>query len=198
MTNFDEAALTWDTPMRRERALALAEAIREAWGVAPRTALDFGCGTGLLTFALCPYIYEISGYDPSKEMGRIFEAKRSMCQADNVRLVTQAQMREHAYDVIFSSMVLHHIRDVRSETQGLARRLTPGGRFIWIDLDEDDGSFHASEPGFDGHNGFSRSEVQEILEDAGFREISVQTVYRGEKVVDGRSVPYSLFMGVAQ
>jgi len=198
MTYFDEAALTWDTPIRRERALALAEAIRGAWGKAPSTALDFGCGTGLLTFALCPYIHEISGYDPSAEMRRIFEIKREMCQADNVRLVTQAQMREHAYDVIVSSMVLHHIPDVRSETQGLAGRLAPGGRFLWIDLDEDDGSFHASEPGFDGHNGFSRSEVKEILEGAGFREISVRTVYQGVKTLESRSVPYSLFMGVAQ
>ena len=147
MTDFDGAASSWDTPMRRERALALAEAIRGTWGDAPGAALDFGCGTGLLTFALCPYVQEISGYDPSAEMGRIFEEKRAACRAENVRLVTKAQMLERSYDVIVTSMVLHHISDVRSEIRGLARRLAPGGRFLWIDLDEDDGSFHASEPG---------------------------------------------------
>jgi predicted TPR repeat methyltransferase len=197
MTNFDDAALTWDTPMRCERALALAAAVRDAWGDSPQTVLDFGCGTGLLSFALRNDAAEISGYDPSAEMGKIFEAKRAMYQADNVRLVSEARMWSSAYDVIFSSMVLHHIKDVRATVERIYRMLAPGGRFLWIDLDEEDGSFHANEPGFDGHNGFPRCEVEDILKGAGFREISIQTVYRGERTMDGRPVPYSLFMAVA-
>ena len=198
MTNFDAAALTWDNPSRCERAIALAEAVRDAWGASPKTVLDFGCGTGLLSFALRSHAAEISGYDPSAEMGRIFETKRALYKADNVRLVSEAQMRSQTYDVIVSAMVLHHIKDVRATVEGIARMLAPGGRFLLIDLDEEDGSFHASEPGFEGHNGFSRSEVKEILERAGFREISVRTAYQAERTMDGRSVPYSLFMAVAQ
>lgn len=198
MTNFDEAASTWDSPMRRERALKLAEAIREAWGDAPRAVLDFGCGTGLIAFGLFPCAAELFGYEPSAEMRRVFEAKREALRADNVRLVSPSEMRARSYDAIYSSMVFHHIPDVRAEIAGLKRLLAPGGRFLWIDLDQDDGSFHGCEPGFDGHDGFARGEVEDMLKGAGFREVSVRTAYQGEKPAAGGPIPYSLFIAAAR
>ena len=54
MTNFDERAKDWDSdPKKVERARAVAEAIRKAIPLtANMSALEYGCGTGLLSFAL--------------------------------------------------------------------------------------------------------------------------------------------------
>ena len=55
-TYFDERAKDWDAnPMRVERARIVAQAIRQAVPLRPgMTALELGCGTGLLSFALQP------------------------------------------------------------------------------------------------------------------------------------------------
>jgi Predicted methyltransferase (contains TPR repeat) len=37
--------------------------------------LDFGCGTGLLSFFLQPYVGEITGIDTSKGMIEVFDKK---------------------------------------------------------------------------------------------------------------------------
>jgi 2-polyprenyl-3-methyl-5-hydroxy-6-metoxy-1,4-benzoquinol methylase len=195
--NFDEAAPTWDTPLRRERAAVLASQIRNAWEGRPESVLDFGCGSGLIAFELRAHAGMVYGYDASREMGRVFQEKREALQVDNVRFLTEGEMRSLCYDVIVSSMVLHHIGDVEAEIAALKRLLKPGGRLVWIDLDAEDGSFHAEEPGFQGHNGFDRDEVKRILTDVGFPEVGLRTVFQGEKQVNGRAVPYTLFMAVA-
>ena len=196
--NFDDAALTWDTPMRCVRAKILASQIRNVWKEKPDSVLDFGCGSGLVAFELRAHAGMIYGYDASQGMGHVFQEKREAFAADNVHFLTEEEMRKLSYDVIFSSMVLHHIPDVEAEIAGLKRILKPGGRLIWIDLDAEDGSFHADDPDFLGHNGFERDEVKRILEGCGFRDISMRTIYQAEKQVNGVAVPYSLFMAVAE
>ena len=196
--NFDDAALTWDTPMRSVRAKVLASQIRNVWKDRPDNVLDFGCGSGLIAFELRIHAGHVYGYDASREMGRVFQEKREALAADNVHFLTDEEMRSRSYDVIFSSMVLHHIPDVEAEIAGLKRLLKPGGRLIWIDLDAEDGAFHADDPDFQGHNGFERDEVKRILEGCGFRDISMRTIYQAEKQVNGAAVPYTLFMAVAE
>jgi predicted TPR repeat methyltransferase len=55
--DFDEKAGTWDSdPVKFARAYAVAEAIRNYVPISARsTGFEFGCGTGLLSFALLPY-----------------------------------------------------------------------------------------------------------------------------------------------
>ncbi len=195
--NFDEAARAWDDDRRRERAKVLTNAILDTWLDEPGKVLDFGSGSGLIAFALSPRAGVVYGYDPSRGMEQAFLEKRSVLKTRNVRFVNADEMRAERYDAIVSSMVLHHVRDVGAEIIGLKRLLAPGGRFYWIDLDADDGAFHANEPGFDGHNGFIRSEVFSILKESGFRKVSIRTVFEGEKDVPSGLLPYSLFMAVA-
>ncbi len=195
--NFDEAARAWDDDKRRERAQVLTNAILDTWRDAPGEVLDLGCGSGLIAFALAPRAGVVYGFDPSREMERVFREKRSALKAENVRFVNADEMRAGRYDAIVSSMVLHHIRDVGAEVAGLKQLLAPGGRFYWIDLDADDGAFHANEPDFDGHNGFIRHEVFNILKASGFREVSIRTVFEGKKEVPSGVLAYSLFMAVA-
>ena len=196
--NFNEQAPVWDTRRRQTRAKVLAEAVRARWGEHPESVLDFGCGTGLLTFELFPFAGEIAGYDTSEEMGNEFKRKIGETGAAKVRLLTEEALASERFDAVFSSMVLHHIRDTGATLKMLKGLLKPGGRFLWLDLDEDDGTFHKNEPDFDGHNGFDRREVRALLSEAGFRDIAVETVYEGVREIDGVKMNYSIFAAVAQ
>lgn len=196
--NFDEQAAAWDTRRRQTRAKALAEIVRAHWGERPEKALDFGCGTGLLTFELFPFAGEIAGYDTSAEMGGMFQRKIGETGAKNVRFLTEAALAGERFDAVFSSMVLHHIKDTGATLDRLKGLLKPGGCFVWLDIDEDDGTFHKDEPDFDGHDGFARDEIRALLSEAGFRDIAVDTAYEGVREVDGASMNYSIFVATAR
>jgi SAM-dependent methyltransferase len=76
------------------------------------------------------------------------------------------------YDVVWSSLALHHVQDLDGLLQSLASLLVDGGRLAIADLDEDpDGAFHADKVDFDGHDGFNRQRLAEQLARAGFAEV---------------------------
>ena len=70
MTSFDERAKDWDSdPKKVERARVVAEAIRKAIPLEhSMKALEYGCGTGLLSFALQPDLGQITLADTSQGM----------------------------------------------------------------------------------------------------------------------------------
>ncbi|BBF44618.1 spermine/spermidine acetyltransferase, putative [Lachnospiraceae bacterium KM106-2] len=195
---FNLLALTWDDERRITRAKNLSAQIQKQLTTNDITCLDFGCGTGLLTYELYPYVKSIYGYDTSTQMCQIFKEKSESYHTDNVHILTKPEeMQKQQYDLIFSSMVFHHIIDIKSQILILKECLKQNGIFLLIDLDEEDGSFHQNEPNFHGHNGFKREAIQNTLHSCGFTSISVQTVYKGAKQVDDKSINYSLFMAVA-
>jgi trans-aconitate methyltransferase len=78
------------------------------------------------------------------------------------------------YDLIVSSMTLHHIADVPALFRRFVKHLHPGGQVALADLDEEDGTFHEDATGVH-HHGFSREHIHGWLADAGFRQIRVET-----------------------
>jgi SAM-dependent methyltransferase len=95
---------------------------------------------------------------------------------DRVRAVQADLTTERldgAYDVVWSSMALHHVRDLDALLRSVAGLLVGGGRLCIADLDQDrDGAFHADKPDFDGHHGFDRQRLAEKLARAGFADVS--------------------------
>jgi len=63
--NFDTVALQWDEEPRRVKlAGEIASAMLQNIPVSPKwDALDFGCGTGLVTLQLAPALRNITGVD---------------------------------------------------------------------------------------------------------------------------------------
>ncbi|MGB8650725.1 MAG: class I SAM-dependent methyltransferase [Mycobacteriales bacterium] len=175
---FDDAAATWDDdPGHEKRQVAIAQAIKEAVDLSPRmSAVDVGGGTGRLSILLADLVGSVVVTDPSAGMVRV--ARERIEEAglgDRLRAV-QADLTtdglDGAYDVVWSSMALHHVQDLDCLLRSVAGLLVDGGRLCIADLDEDpDGAFHADKVDFDGHHGFDRHRLAEQLGRVGFVDV---------------------------
>ena len=200
MTDFDARAKDWDEiPVRAERARAVAEAIREYVSLTPETAaLEYGCGTGLLSFALQPFLGPITLADSSTGMLEVLKEKIA---ASGIKNMTPLKLDlavdplpMERFDLVYTLMTLHHIPDTADILRKFFAILEPSGSLCVADLDKEDGSFHSHEPGFDGHNGFDRAELRLELEQTGFANIRFATCY---KMIKGERT-YSLFLAMAE
>lgn len=196
--DFDRVAASFDNPRRIERARHIAERIgREIAGCENEPVLEYGCGTGLISFCLAERFSDIIMMDSSP--GMIEEARRKVtsAQASGLRPVL-LDMSAAAYDgppfaAIYSSMVLHHIPDTDKIVRAFHGALRHRGVLCIVDLDEDDGAFHAEETDFTGHHGFRHADIMGAMEKAGFESCSIESFYRGSRMVNGVELAYSLF-----
>jgi len=203
MTNFDERAKDWDSdPKKVERARVVADAIRSAVRLSTNmNALEYGCGTGLLSFALQENLGQITLADTSQGMLDVLSEKIATSGVTNmhpVRLDLSTDLvPAEKYHVTYSLMVLHHIHDAKGILSKFYDVLEPNGYLIVADLDEEDGSFH-TDGTTDVHLGFGQSELQKWVEDAGFGDVRFSIVYEIKKEIDGKEKTFPVFLVVAQ
>jgi ubiquinone/menaquinone biosynthesis C-methylase UbiE len=200
--SFDDKAQTWDAdPVKQERALAVAAALRQriplstAW-----RALEYGCGTGLLSFALQADLGEVTLADSSPGMLTVLEEKIGAAGLTThlhplaLDPTTDPPPAER-YDLIYTLMTLHHVPDTTRLLRDFYTLLRPGGWLGIADLDQEDGSFHGA--GFTGHNGFNREALQAQLLGVGFNRVNFSTGYLMKKATDQGMREYPLFLVVA-
>ena len=196
---FDEIATKWDTQRRIIRAKVLADSIFKKLDNPEKiTALEIGCGTGLISFELSDKVHEIYCVDESKEMLNVINEKIVNTDIHNIFPFGIDFLNKNNYhkkfDLIYSSMVFHHITDIENELKKLHKFLKENGYLIIIDLDIVDEKFHIEEKDFNGHHGFEHIDLQKAIDKSGFHNISFQTVYKGEKSINNEIIPYSLFL----
>lgn len=156
-------------------ARAVAETIiNEVHPAASQKSLDFGCGTGLVTLALAPLVGEMTAADSSPGMLEQLIAKLAASGIANVRpvLLPHDGVGElvDRFDLVVSSMTMHHIRDVAALIRSFHGMLAPHGRLCIADLATEDGSFHDDPTGIQ-HHGFSVAEMEGWFTAAGFTSI---------------------------
>lgn len=194
MTDFDAKAKGWDeVPGRRERANAVAAAIREQVRLSVKmSALEYGCGTGLLSFALQPYLGKIILADSSAGMLEVVKEKIAASGVKNMSPLLLDLSRDplsaQRFHFIYSLMTLHHIPNTADILQKFQALLEPGGILCIADLDKEDGTFHDQDHG--EHHGFDREELRDMLIRAGFEKIHFSTPYKMQK---GSNI-YPLFL----
>jgi ubiquinone/menaquinone biosynthesis C-methylase UbiE len=198
MIDFNVKAKYWDKdPIKIERAKAVAGAIRRLVPLSQQmTALEYGCGTGLLSFALQPYLGPITLADSSSGMLAVLEEKIAASGVGNMTpleldLTTDPPPADR-FQLVYSLMTLHHVPNTSKILRDFCTLLEPGGYLCIADLDKEDGSFHGV--GFDGHSGFDHGELCQKLMLAGFTNIHFTTCY--EMVKAERHYP--LFLMVAE
>lgn len=200
--SFDEKATRWDTdPKKIERAEVVASAIREQVLLTPTTrALEYGCGTGLLGFALRPAVGELVLADSSEGMLRVVKQKIAAGGFDQVSTLHLDLCVDPApnecFDLICSLMTLHHVLDYQGLLSSLYQLLGPGGHLCIADLDAEDGSFHGAD--FIGHLGFDRQELKHFLTSLGFDHIEFSTVFEVERGTVEAPRRYPVFLMVCR
>ncbi len=197
MSLFDEAAKTWDLkPHRVETARKVGEAILSSVPVSKSwVALDFGAGTGLLTFYLSPYLSRIYALDNSKGMVEVLKEKVEKLRAENVEPVFGSYGEfypEEPLDLIISSMSIHHVKKVDELFKWFSSILKEGGYVAVADLVKEDGTFHRDNTGV-FHFGFDREEFDSYMTSAGIEPVEFKVVHSIER--NGREYPIFLSVG---
>lgn len=193
--HFNEAARSWDSPEKAERSAVFARMIKERVKLPGRArVLDIGCGTGLLSFQFRGEAGAIVGVDTSAGMLEVFREKaREVPGAEALELDLEKQELEgqEPFDLIVSSLAFHHLRDPAAMLARLRKALAPEGRIAVIDLDLEDGTFHAEPAGMGvHHNGFSAEHAVAWAKAAGLRLVSREVVH--ELVKHGKRYPVFL------
>ena len=163
------------------RDKAIREKLIELAAPAPgEKVLDVGCGTGTLAIAIKPQVGagEVHGIDASPEMIQVAKEKSAKDGSDihfRVALIEAIPFSEASFDLVTSTLMLHHLPD-DLKAKGfleIRRVLKPGGRFMAMD-------FAALSHSPFGHLlslfGHSRGEsmvdkLMLMLKDAGFSDV---------------------------
>lgn len=200
---FNTLAAEWDSsPGRVTTATAVAGAICDALKPSSEEAvLEFGCGTGLLTAALAPRVGHILAMDSAPRMLDTLNSKLGDYAIDNIDTHV-GDLPGHPppgrFDLIISSMTLHHIDDTAGLLAVLFGLLRPGGHIALADLDAEDGSFHGDKPGI-AHRGFDRGELASQMTEAGFDDVHFSTAHRMEKTgEDDTTRTFPIFLVTAR
>lgn len=200
--HFDSKARERDAnPVFRERAERIAQAIHTRIPLnRDMAALDYGSGTGLLSFPLQDALGRITLMDSSAGMLAVARAKIA---AQGVTHMTARQVdlaadppADERYDLIYTSMTLHHIPDTDHILRVFHSLLNPGGWLAIADLDREDGSFHG--PEVEVHHGFDRTELAARATAAGFGEAAFETVFAIDKMTEAGSRSYPVFLMTAR
>jgi ubiquinone/menaquinone biosynthesis C-methylase UbiE len=203
MTNFDERAKDWDSdPKKIERARTVADAIRHAIPLSTHmSALEYGCGTGLLSFALQSDLGQITLADTSQGMLDVLGEKiaaAGVANMSHIRLdLSTDPLPVERFDLTYSLMTLHHIEDAKGILKKFHALLKPSGILCIADLDKEDGSFH-TDGTTDVHKGFERTELKEWVESAGFANVKFSTAYEIKKKIGDVEKKFPVFLLTAR
>ncbi len=203
---FNREAAEWDAnPQRRAVALSVAKAIITATNPAKtKDALEFGCGTGLLSMEIAPLVKRLFAIDTSHEMLAVLNEKIRTSGIENIETSctnlsspSDTDLNNKSFELIYSSMTLHHIDDTAGFLNRLSTLLSPGGTVALADLDVEDGLFH-DDPLEKVHHGFDRSKLAALLNGAGLEVKSFETIYTFNKTNRaGISAAYPIFLVTA-
>lgn len=192
---FDQAAADWEAkPQRVLLAGKVADAIRDTLPLGPEmTAIEYGCGTGLVCRRLSPLLAHITAVDTSANMlAELAERVAAEGIANITPLLhdlTMAPLPGPRVDLVFSSMTLHHIQDLDGLVARLFELLRPGGLLALADLAPEDGSFHEDNTGV-AHHGIDPSQLLSRCARHGGKESGSSVAHVMEK--NGRRYPIFL------
>lgn len=183
---FEMIANMYETSERIHIAKLSANAIRNyVVDANSKTAIDFGCGTGLVGMNLVNDFRSMLFLDTSQGMINQVRQKINNFNIKNADTLIFDLEKEgltnlHA-DFIFMAQVLLHIPDVESVLLRLYDVLNDGGHLLIVDFNRNDNIVSDLV-----HNGFDQDELTMMMTRIGYTNIQSQTFYTGSKIFMGQ------------
>jgi 2-polyprenyl-3-methyl-5-hydroxy-6-metoxy-1,4-benzoquinol methylase len=202
--DFNKDAEKWDeNPGRLKMAESVFNTINSNLKLTNNmNILDFGCGTGLLSLQLLPHVKSVTGADSSEGMLDVLNSKIAGRNLQNIKTllidIDKGEKIPGEYDVVTSSMTMHHVKNPVDLFKEFYAIIKPGGHLCIADLDLDDGKFHENNDGV-FHMGFHRDKMKEFFNEAGFSDISDFTASEVSKPgKDGEMNKFSIFLMIGR
>ncbi|MDN5372101.1 MAG: hypothetical protein PWR19_1147 [Carnobacterium sp.] len=185
INQFNQLAAKYDTPKNRYMAKRAADAIRNLLDEShKKTAIDFGCGTGLVGLDLLEDFESIIFVDASTKM--IEQVEKKLADRDTKKATVlcldiekDAQL-PYKVDTIILSLVLHHIPDSHRLLSKLYDTLNEGGQLLIIEMEKQEKGSNHHEHGID------RSVLATTLSGLGYQHIQSDIFYDAKKESDGQ------------
>lgn len=201
--NFDNKANIWDSEYRKKRAEKVADEISKSVSIDKNlNAMEFGCGTGLIGLNLINKLKSIHFVDNSQGMLDVLKTKMEKGNITNGIIDCIDIYKEHdklpKFDLIFTSMALHHMPNVVGLLEIFYNKLTDKGQLCIVDLNKESGHFHADEKDFKGHDGFEQEWLNKKLNKMEYKNIKSYTFLKDKRNKENKEVPYSLFILTAE
>lgn len=202
MNEFDIKASGWDeNPMHHARSESIAKEMLRLLPIKKEmSAMEFGAGTGILSFMLKDFFNDIILMDSSTEMVNVANKKIDATGAKNLKTIL-FDLEHETYsgkplDLIFTQMVLHHVNDIEKLFGNFYKILNPDGFIAIADLYSEDGSFH--DEGFSGHNGFNIDDLTLTLNKCNFRVSTAEQCFTiNRKISEKVTNQYPVFLLIA-
>lgn len=132
---FDDYADTFDSHLvnvlRYRTPTVLAEALRRVHPQPFRSALDLGCGTGLVAPLLQGLVPHLDGVDLSQRMLDKARALKLYDRLDKADVVAHLHATERRYDLVLSADVVPYLGELEPLFAAVRRVLEPGGVFAF-------------------------------------------------------------------
>jgi ArsR family transcriptional regulator len=161
---------------------ALAEALLKL--MPPMVIADLGAGDGSFSLLLAQNATKVIAVDSSAKMIEFAreQARRHHVKNVDYRLgdMEELPIDDESVDLVFFSQSLHHALHPQNAIAEAARILRPGGRIAILDLAKHRFE-EAREMYADEWLGFSETELESMLQYAGFQIPQTSIIYKDEK-----------------
>jgi ubiquinone/menaquinone biosynthesis C-methylase UbiE len=97
------------------------------------TALDIGCGSGILAFELAKYYENVVAVDLSEKMLDIARQKRAAPNIEYIQMDVSSLELDRQFDLIVSSTTFHHLKHLPSTLLSIKKILNPQGKVVFLD-----------------------------------------------------------------
>ena len=138
---------------------------------------DLGCGTGILSQTVSPWVSKVIAVDSSSAM--IQAARKRLKERGNVEVrkgeLTSLPIEDEVLHLSMMSLVLPYVRSPLDVLEEVFRVTRKGGRVILLDMVSHDRSEYRESMGHLSQ-GFSESQIREWLEKASWKKVKFELV----------------------
>lgn len=191
---FERMASQYDIEERVSVAKIISQNIKSVLpDVKDKTAMDYGCGTGLVGLDLAERFKHIVFADMSENMIAVVKDKLKNAGMKNASAVCcdlLSSPLEMKVDYIIMSQVLLHVKDYVRLLDSLYGMLNVGGSLIIVDFDKNENVVSDMV-----HNGFEKSQLIAECKQRGFSDVQAGTFYHGERMFMKQDASLFLLIG---